>query len=191
MFPCRVFCIKKATPIFIITMSSLCAFFISEYATQLQIESSCITNISLGYKILFKISISFAASVPITIFGFLYFTTHTMANEVFDLKISSKDLLFVLGIAFVPMMLYYYFYWFNLLFFCRPNQFSCVDDFTKTKFVFGLTHNDFKFINQICWLSIYFIIILYFIYKDKPFIQSVFTVILPSAILLLTYHFLF
>jgi len=190
MFQCQVN-LKIIIPLFIICLSSLCAFFITEYATQLQFEISNIKDIPAGYKILFKISSSFAAIIPVAIFGFLFYSTQLMTNEVFCFGIPNDTLLLVIGLAFMPMMIFYYFYWINLIYYCGQSNINSVEDFMHTTFVFALTMKDLEFINLVCWALIYLIVIVYFIYKEKPIVQTLISVLLPTAILLLAYTFLF
>lgn len=129
-----------------------------------------------------------AAIIPMAIFLFLYFTTEIMINDVFEQGVCKFTLFKLIGISYLPMLIYQYFFWFNLIFYCNGDKIKSVDDFLSTKFVFGLQLSDFEFINLVCWGLIFLITILYLLYKDKNVWAILFSVLFPSSIVALVYY---
>ncbi len=129
-----------------------------------------------------------AAIIPLAIFLFLYFTTEIMINDVFEQRVGKFTLLKLIGISYLPMLIYQYFFWFNLIYYCNGDKIKSVDDFLSTKFMFGLQLNDFEFINLVCWGLIFLITILYLLYKDKNVWAILFSVLFPSSIVVLVYY---
>lgn len=129
-----------------------------------------------------------AAIIPMAIFLFLYFTTEIMINDVFEQGVCKFTLFKLIGISYLPMLIYQYFFGFNLIFYCNGDKIKSVDDFLSTKFVFGLQLSDFEFINLVCWGLIFLITILYLLYKDKNVWAILFSVLFPSSIVALVYY---
>lgn len=129
-----------------------------------------------------------AAIIPMAIFLFLYFTTEIMINDVFEQGVCKFTLFKLIGISYLPMLIYQYFFWFNLIFYCNGDKIKSVDDFLSTKFVFGLQLSDFEFINLVCWGLIFLITILYLLYKNKNIWAILFSVLFPSSIVALVYY---
>lgn len=129
-----------------------------------------------------------AAIIPLAIFLFLYFTTEIMINDVFEQGVGKFTLLKLIGISYLPMLIYQYFFWFNLIFYCNGDKIKSAEDFLSTKFVFGLQLSDFEFINLVCWGLVFLITILYLLYKDKNIWAILFSVLFPSSIVALVYY---
>ena len=129
-----------------------------------------------------------AAIIPMAIFLFLYFTTEIMINDVFEQGVGKFTLLKLIGISYLPMLVYQYFFWLNLIFYCNEDKIKSAEDFLSTKSVFGLQLSDFEFINLVCWGLIFLITILYLLYKDKNVWAILFSVLFPSSIVVLVYY---
>lgn len=153
---------KIIIPSLVIILTVLCMFFISEYVNNLQIQAMGVDAIPFSYRFLSNVSSTFAALTPMIVFLFLYCTIEIMMNFFFEEKINRKDLYYILGIAFIPMLLFEYFYWLNLIRYCNLSVIKNIDEFTNMKFMFNLKMHDMKFINMICWGILYLIPILYF-----------------------------
>ncbi|WP_036893561.1 hypothetical protein, partial [Prevotella sp. S7-1-8] len=99
--------------IFILTI--LFMFFITENIAYLQFASLQANELPFSYNIISGISSSLAALTPLVVFVFLYVTIETMMNIVFEEHIKALDLYSILGFSFLPMLLYEYFFWYNLI----------------------------------------------------------------------------
>lgn len=174
----------------VIILSSLCAFGISEYCYSLQFNILHLTNIPYSFKVLFKMSSSITAIVPLMIYVFLFFTSNIMFNSFFEEKVSKRSLLTIIGISYIPMLIYQYTFWFNLLFYCQYGKITSVEEFICMKYMFGFKLQDFQFINLVCWGLIYLIIILYYILNNKNVFKTILSVLFPSFIVILTYYFI-
>ena len=174
--------------IIIVVLSALCAYGVTEFANNLQLNVLNITDVPQSYRVLFKVSSGMAAIIPMAIFLFLYFTTEIMINDVFEQGVCKFTLFKLIGISYLPMLIYQYFFGFNLIFYCNGDKIKSVDDFLSTKFVFGLQLSDFEFINLVCWGLIFLITILYLLYKDKNVWAILFSVLFPSSIVALVYY---
>lgn len=156
----------------------------------LQLGMLNITDIPQSYRILFKVSSSIASVIPIVIFLFLYFSSEIMFNALFGEEIEKYVLLKILGISFIPMLIYQYFFWFNILIYCNTISIKEVSDFINMTFMYGLTLEDFGFINLICWGIVYLVPVVYFIYKEVNFVSTIVSFLLPSFLTLFFYYIL-
>ena len=191
MYPCPKKINKYAIfSIFIVSLSSLCAYCITEYMNSLQLGMLNITDIPQSYRILFKVSSSIASVIPIVIFLFLFFSSEIMFNDLFGEEIEKYVLLKILGISFIPMLIYQYFFWFNILIYCNTISIKEVSDFVNMTFMYGLTLEDFGFINLICWGCVYLVPVVYFIYKEVNFVSTIVSFLLPSFLTLFFYYIL-
>lgn len=190
MYPClKQINISVLLPIIVVSLSSLCAFCITEYTNSLQISMLNVTSIPQSYRILFKISSTIAAIIPIVIFLFLFFSAEIMLNDFFGEKIRKQTLLNLIGISFIPMLLYQYLFWFNILSYCHATNIKEVHDFINMTFIYGLTFKDFEFINLLCWILIYLIPVIYFIiYKKINMVSTIISFLLPSSLVILFYY---
>ena len=122
------------------------------------------------------------------VFLFLYFTTEILLNDFFEEHVEKAELIKIIGIAYMPMLIYQYFFWFNILSYCTTEKIKTVSDFLNMTYIFGLQMNDFEFINTVCWGVIYLIIIIYLFFHNVKILSSLVSVLLPSTIALITYY---
>lgn len=174
----------------VVLLSSLCAYCITEYTNELQMGMLNISNIPQSYRVLFKVSSTIAATIPIVIFLFLFFSTEILLNDFFGEKINKENLLNIIGISFTPMLIYQYVFWFNIIVFCQRTNMREVNDFLNMSFMYGLTLTDFEFINLVCWGFVYLLPILYYIKKDVSIVSTLTSFLLPSSLAIFFYYIL-
>jgi|GEM_PF-6304226 membrane protein len=93
---------------------------------------------------------------PIIILLFIVGSTKYML-EIFDEeKISSSEIYTIVGYALMFPLIGMFFY--TTCFFLRDYQVSSLEDLKNLHFLFGLTINDFNYINKLFWLLAYFFI---------------------------------
>jgi len=111
-----------------------------------------------------------------------------MLNNFFCEKIRKPILFNIIGISYIPMLIYQYVFWYNIIAYCSTSNIKSIDSFINTKFMYGLTLKDFEFINLICWGLLYLIPIITLIYKEFRIIPILVAFILPSALSALFYY---
>ncbi|ERK39114.1 hypothetical protein HMPREF9135_1156 [Segatella baroniae F0067] len=148
----------------------------------MQIVLLNVTELPFSYQLLFKISSTIAALVPLIIFVFLYFTIEIMLNDFFGENIDKKKLIKIIGLSYLPMLIYQYYFWFNILFYCNTDKIKSASEFLSMTFMFDLQLSDFEFINTVCWGFIYLYIIIYLIYHDVNILAVLVSVLFPSVI---------
>ena len=99
--------------IIVLTLCSLSAFSIMEYANNLQLAVIGNQDVPSFYNVIMGINKIYAIFVPIIICLFIYSTTYLMLSEVFEEEIRSKELFTIVCIAMIPVLMYDYFYWFK------------------------------------------------------------------------------
>lgn len=93
---------------------------------------------------------------PIIILFFIVGSTKYML-EIFDEeRISISEIYTIVGYALIFPLIGMFFY--TTCFFLRNYQVSSIEDLKNLHFLFGLTTNDFNFINRLFWLLAYFFI---------------------------------
>lgn len=93
---------------------------------------------------------------PIIILLFIVGSTKYML-EIFDEeKISSSEIYTIVGYALMFPLIGMFFY--TTCLFLRDYQVSSLEDLKNLHFLFGLTVNDFNYINKLFWLLAYFFI---------------------------------
>lgn len=61
-----------------------------------------------------------------------------MMNIVFEEHIKALDLYSILGLSFLPMLLYEYFFWYNLIIYGKQTIEYSTEGINNMKFLFGL-----------------------------------------------------
>lgn len=172
----------------IVILASLSAYFITDYSTNLQLNTYSLDDIPNSYKVLFNVSKITSALVPIIITCFMVITLNVMLNVIFEQHISTKLIFQIVGFSLFPMLLYYYFFWYNLIIFCNTSNINSIEDFKNMSFLFGLHLTDLSLINFICWIYMYGYIIIKLIFHKITILSALISTLLPSAILLLVYY---
>ena len=128
-----------------------------------------------------------SALVPVLVALFMIITTTVMLNDVFEKQVPLKLIFQIVGFSYIPMLLYYYFFWINLIQYCNISNVKSTDDFMNMKFMFNMDLSDFSFINSMCWIYM-FIYIIYSLIKHKTGItKGCISALLPSVIMLSVY----
>ena len=174
--------------IVIVALSSLCVYFITEYSHNLQMGVLNISGLPQSYFVLFKISSTMAAMIPLILCLFIYSSTEMILNNLFCEKIEKTLLFNIIGISYIPMLIYQYVLWYNIVTYCSTSNIKSIDTFVNMKFMYGLTLKDFEYVNLICWGLIYLIPIIILIYKGSRIIPIFIAFILPSALSVLFYN---
>lgn len=151
----------------------------------LQLHTHGVENIANSYKILFGISKITSAFVPIVITCFIGITITIILNDIFEDHISNKKVFQIVGFSYIPMLLYYYFFWINLIQYCNTTNIKSKDDFINMKFMFSMQLSDFSLINILCWIYLYIFIICSLRRNDIQITHAIIATLSPSAILLL------
>lgn len=115
--------------IVIVMLSSLCVFCITEYTNNLQMGILNISGLPNSYYVLFKISSTMAAVIPLIIFLFIFFSSEMMLNNFFCEKIRKPILFNIIGISYIPMLIYQYVFWYNIIAYCSTSNIKSIDSF--------------------------------------------------------------
>lgn len=176
--------------ILVLTLCSLCAYFITDYANKLHIHTLLNGEIPGSYAILFELSSISTAFIPYLIGAFLFTTIKLMLVDIFDEQISKTNLWLMIGIGLTPMLIEDYFYWFNLIYYADANTIRTIEDFLNLKYSFNLSISDFKTLNIFCWCLLYLTMILFLYIKSYPLYKVLLSTLLPSIFVILTYYWL-
>lgn len=175
-----------ATIIVLLTVVS--SFGITEYANYLQVGVLNLDTIPWSYRVYFKLSSVYVIFLPIAMFLYLFITIKLMMNYFFEDYLSSKTLYIMIGIGFVPVLLYQYFFWFNLVSYCNLHVIKTTDDFMNMRFMFGLDLKALGFISNIGWGALYLIITLWMYLTGRSLIKTLCSVVVPTLFVILMYH---
>ena len=173
--------------IIVLTLCSLSAFSIMEYANNLQLAVIGNQDVPSFYNVIMGINKIYAIFVPIIICLFIYSTTYLMLSEVFEEEIRSKELFTIVCIAMIPVLMYDYFYWFNLIYYVHIDDMHSINDFFNVTYWNGLKLSDFHILNTVCWLLLFTIVIIFLIWKGHSIIKSLLSVLIPPSIVILIY----
>lgn len=179
---------KTFFSIIIILFATLSAFFIADYANNLQLNIYNFINIPPTYSLVFKISKISSAIVPFSIAVFLLISTKIMLTEFYDYNITTKQLFQTVGLSFTPMLLYYYFFWYNLIRYCNTDNINNVEDFNKMTFMLNMGLYEFSIINYICWLCMYICMIIILVKNKITTLNATISVFFPSGLVVLIYY---
>lgn len=179
---------KTLLSIIILLLATLSAFFIADYANHLQLNTNNFINVPSTYSLILRISKITSAIVPFTIAVFLLISTKLMLTEFYDYNLSTIQLFQTVGLSFIPMLLYYYFFWYNLIQYCNVDNIKNVDDFNNMTFIFNMSLCEFSIINWICWLCLYICMIISLVRCKISLSNAILSVFLPSAVVLLMHY---
>ncbi|MDE6227593.1 MAG: hypothetical protein K2M63_08770 [Muribaculaceae bacterium] len=179
---------KQFFPIIFIILASLSAYCIGEFTNEMQLHLIGVKDLPNSYKLLFGISKITSSMVPVVISLFMVITITIMLNDVFDIKMSSKSMIQIVGIAFIPMVIYYYFFWYNLIQYCDAYTVKKIEDFTNMVYMWGLRLNDFSLINLLCWIYMYIYIIYELIRRKVKVVPAMVSTLMPSMIFIMVYY---
>lgn len=121
---------------------------------------------------------------PIIILFFIVGTTKYMLEIFNEEKISISEIYTIVGYGLIFPLIGMFFY--TTCLFLRDYHVSSVDDLKNLHFLFGLTINDFSFINRLFWLLAY-LLISYQLCFNKKIIwwKVVLSLVIPLLLVLL------
>lgn len=133
---------------------------------------------------LFELSNNFTFFLfPIIILFFIVGTTKYMLEIFNEEKISISEIYTIVGYALILPLIGMCFY--TTCLFLRDYHVSSVDEVKNLHFLFGLTINDFNFINRLFWLLAYFLIFCQVcFYKKIVWWKVVLSLIIPLLLIL-------
>ena len=192
MFQCtrKSFDVNVIVATIIVMLTVVSSFGITEYANTLQVGVLNLDVIPWSYRVYFKLSSVFAMFLPIAMFLYLFITIKLMMNYVFDDFLPTKSLYTMIGIGFIPVLLYQYFFWFNLILYCNLETIKTPGDFMNMRFMFGLDLKTLGFISSLCWGILYLIITLWMYFAGKSILKTLCSVVAPTLFVILVYHFI-
>ena len=185
---CNKISIKIIIPSIIVLLTVFSSYGVTKYSQNLQIALLNLEKIPLSYRIYFNISAGFAMFVPIIVFIFLFSTIYLMMYYFFDEMISKRKLYISIGTCFLPVLIYQYFFWCNLIYYCDYNTIKTVDDFLNVSFLFGLKLEDFEIISNFCWGILYLGVFFYLYFSGKPFFKALASITIPTLLVMLIYY---
>ena len=171
-------------------MIALSAYFITDLANAIQVNILSIDEVPTAYKIIFKINNITALFIPILICSFLFITSKYMLCDVFDKQIDLQAFFCAICFSLIPLLLYDYFFWFNLIEYAATAKLSTVTDFLNLKYAFGITLKDFDLINTCCWIYLYIHLAVYFIKRKISIYVTLMSILLPSTVVFLMLRFI-
>ena len=172
----------------IILLTVLSSYGLTKYAQEIQLGVLNLSSIPVSYKVYFGLSSIFAAFTPILVFIFLFSTIELMMCYVFDEQIDRRRLYIALGICFLPVLIYQYFFWYNLISYCNTKNIKNIDDFLNIKYMFDLTLKEFGLISNICWGLLYLGIIYYLYFSNKPIFKILISVTTPTILVISIFY---
>jgi len=179
---------KFLISLFTIILASLSVYFMTEYANNLQIHIYGFDEVPISYKMLFGISSIIGAIAPIVITMFLVFTIKIMLVDVFEKEISVKEVLQIVGISYIPMLLYYFFFWYSLISYCHVGNIRTESDFLNMKLMFDMQLTDYTIINYACWVLLYLLIVCGLIRNKVALKPSLAAALFPTGVVLTVYY---
>lgn len=172
----------------IILLTVLSSFGLTKYAQGIQLGFLNLDSIPVSYKVYFGLSSTFATYTPVLVFVFLFSTIELMMHYVFDEQIDKMRLYIALVICFLPVLIYQYFFWYNLISYCNPKDIKNIDDFLNIKYMFDLTLKELGFISNVCWGLLYLGVIYYLHFSNKPILKVLISVILPTILVISIFY---
>ncbi len=162
----------------VIVLYIVSTYCIADYVTSFSlIDNEIFSSIFMASNILFSLS-------PLVIFLFLCYSQYLILHDIFELPIKFNEAAFITSKALIPVVLSLYFVWYNYITF--PNSVKELNQgFSSAQFLFGLTINDLKIINNSIWIITYFIMIISWMHNRIPFFKSIIATLLPTFLLII------
>jgi hypothetical protein len=182
--------LKITFSLLVLLLCALCSFFVTKYTNQIAFDALAIDDIPRIYSLFSSISSTITALIPLVVFFFFYCTTDIMMNTLFEENISKKNLFFIIGLALVPLLVYQYFLWYNLITYCNANVIKTINDYYNIKFIFNLSFSNINLIGKICWVLFYLSMIALLYFKKVKLYKILISVISPSLLVVIIYNIL-
>lgn len=181
--------IKVLFSLFVLLLLVLCSFFVSYYSSMSVFKILDIPELNNSAYVFSWFSGGFSSVIPIFFFLFYGITINLMMQSIFEISIKSSDIFFAVSIGLIPLLLYQYFFWFNLIMYSPDLSVISVDSyFEKIDFLFNLSFKQVRLIGDICYL-LFFPITTLILYQScrQKLIDIILAVCIPSVIVALCY----
>lgn len=179
--------IKVLFSTLVLLLLVLCSFFVSYYSSMSVFDMLDIPEIKESAYVISWFSGSFASVIPLAFFFFYGITFRLMMKSVFDINISFVENFFAVSTGFIPLLLYQYFFWYNLIMYSPATFTGLVENYFKEiKFLFDFTYKEMLAIGDMCFMLFFPVTILTLYQSCK---QNLFKIIVavcvPSLIMAL------
>lgn len=181
--------IKVSFSILVLLLLVLCSFFVSYYSSISVFRILDIPELNDSAHVFSWFSGSFSSVIPLSFFLFYSITINLMMRSIFEINIKSIEIIFAVSIGLIPLLLYQYFFWYNLIMYSPDVSIVSADSyFEKIDFLFNLTFKEVRAIGDICYL-LFFPITILTLYQScrHKFINIIISVCVPSVIVALCY----
>lgn len=182
---------KVLFSILVLLLLVLCSFFVSYYSSMFAFRILDIPRLNDSAQVFSWFSGGFSSVIPFSFFLFYSITINLMMRIFFEIEIKSIEIMFSVSIGLIPLLLYQYFFWYNLIMY-SPNvsivSVSLENFFEKINFLFNLTFQEIQAIGDICYL-LFFPITILTLYNScrRKLIDIIISVCAPSVIVALCY----
>lgn len=181
--------IKVLFSILVLLLLVLCSFFVSYYSSISIFRILNIPELNDSAYIFSWFSGSFSSVIPLFFFLFYSITINLMMRSLFEIKIKSSEIIFAVSTGLIPLLLYQYFFWYNLIMYTPDVSTVSVNNyFENIDFLFNLTFKKVRVIGDICYL-LFFPITILTLYQScqHKLINIITAVCVPSVIVALCY----
>lgn len=181
--------IKTLFAILVLVLLVLCSFFVSYYSSISVFKILDIPELNDSAHVFSWFSGSFSSVIPLSFFLFYSITISLMLRLLFEIDITYSGIMFAVSIGLIPLLLYQYFFWYNLIMYSPDTSTTSVDNyFEKINFLFNLTFKEVQVIGDVCYL-LFFPITILTLYEScrHNLINIIIAVCVPSVITALFY----
>lgn len=181
--------IKVSFSVLVLLLLVLCSFFVSYYSSISIFRMLDIPELNDSAHVFSWFSGGFSSVIPLSFFLFYGITINLMMRSLFEMDIKSGEVFFAVSVGLIPLLLYQYFFWFNLLMYTPDVSIISVENyFEKINFLFNLTFQEVQAIGDICYL-LFFPITIITLYQScrRKLINIIIAVCVPSVIVALCY----
>lgn len=180
---------KVSFSILVLLLLILCSFFVSYYSSMSAFRILDIPKLNDSAYIFSWFSGFFSSVIPLSFFIFYSITINLMMRSLFEIEIKSSEIFFAVSIGLMPLLLYQYFFWYNLIMYSPNVSIVSVESFfERIDFLFNLTFQEVRAIGDICYLLFFPITIITLFNSCRcKLIDIIISVCLPSVIVALCY----
>lgn len=180
---------KVLFSILVLLLLVLCSFFVNYYSSLFSFRILDIPELNNSAHIFSWFSGGFSSVVPFCFFLFYCITINLMMRMFFEVEIKSSEIMFAVSIGLLPLLLYQYFFWYNLIMYSPNASIVSIENFfEKINFLFNMTFQKIQLIGDICYL-LFFPITILILYNScrRKLIDIIISVCVPSVIITLCY----
>lgn len=174
----------------IITLLVLCSFCVAYYSSMTIFKVLNLPELNKSSHVVSLFSGGFSIVFPLCFFLFSSTTIRIMMIIFFEIKISMADIFFSVSCGFIPLLMYQYFFWYNIISYTpKTSNISVSNYFDEIELLFNLTYKELLFIGDVS--SILFfpisIIAIYYFCRYKNLFKIILSVCIPPLIAILFY----